>query len=58
MISVTAATNNNFSDQTVFNRARHVIGEIKRTTDAATALQKGDYDLFGRLMVESHKSLR
>ncbi|XP_054748525.1 galactokinase-like [Lytechinus pictus] len=49
--------NNNFPDVTVFNRARHVIGEIRRTTDAATALQKGDYDLFGKLMVESHKSL-
>lgn len=44
-------------ESVVFNRARHVIGEIQRTTDAATALQKGDYNLFGKLMVESHKSL-
>ncbi|XP_072169376.1 galactokinase-like [Diadema setosum] len=41
----------------VFKRARHVIGEIKRTVEGAAALQKGDYDLFGKLMLESHKSL-
>ncbi|NXQ58951.1 GALK1 Galactokinase, partial [Anthoscopus minutus] len=42
----------------VFRRARHVIGEIARTAQAAQALQHRDYRTFGRLMVESHNSLR
>ncbi|NXO35556.1 GALK1 Galactokinase, partial [Locustella ochotensis] len=42
----------------VFRRARHVIGEIARTAQAARALQHRDYRTFGRLMVESHNSLR
>ncbi|NXC71326.1 GALK1 Galactokinase, partial [Anhinga anhinga] len=42
----------------VYRRARHVIGEIARTTQAARALQDRDYKTFGRLMVESHNSLR
>ncbi|NXI69370.1 GALK1 Galactokinase, partial [Anseranas semipalmata] len=42
----------------VYRRARHVIGEIERTVQAARALQDRDYGTFGRLMVESHNSLR
>lgn len=42
----------------VFRRARHVIGEIDRTEKAAEALKKSDYILFGKLMVQSHVSLR
>ncbi|XP_059684262.1 galactokinase [Gavia stellata] len=42
----------------VYRRARHVIGEIARTAQAAQALQDRDYKTFGRLMVESHNSLR
>lgn len=42
----------------VFRRARHVIGEIARTEEAAQALQNKDYRTFGKLMVESHNSLR
>ncbi|NWX59996.1 GALK1 Galactokinase, partial [Promerops cafer] len=42
----------------VFRRARHVIGEIARTAQAAQALQHRDYTTFGGLMVESHNSLR
>ncbi|XP_067164729.1 galactokinase [Apteryx mantelli] len=42
----------------VYRRARHVIGEIERTVQAAQALQARDYRTFGRLMVESHNSLR
>ncbi|KAM9371180.1 galactokinase [Phaethornis superciliosus] len=42
----------------VYWRARHVIGEIARTAQAAQALQDKDYRTFGRLMVESHNSLR
>ncbi|XP_053425533.1 galactokinase isoform X1 [Nycticebus coucang] len=41
-----------------FRRARHVVGEIRRTAQAAVALSRGDYRAFGRLMVESHHSLR
>lgn len=39
-------------------RARHVISEIQRTLDAVEALKAGDYQKFGRLMHESHCSLR
>ncbi|XP_063816665.1 galactokinase isoform X2 [Pseudophryne corroboree] len=39
-------------------RARHVITEIERTSKAAQVLERGDYRLFGTLMVESHNSLR
>lgn len=39
-------------------RARHVVGENLRTTEAAAALQAGDADTVGRLMTESHSSLR
>ncbi|NXL59963.1 GALK1 Galactokinase, partial [Chordeiles acutipennis] len=42
----------------VYRRARHVVGEIARTAQAAQALQDRDYKMFGRLMVESHNSLR
>ncbi|XP_025783317.1 galactokinase [Puma concolor] len=35
-----------------------VVGEIRRTAQAAAALSRGDYRAFGRLMVESHHSLR
>ncbi|XP_064423637.1 galactokinase isoform X2 [Latimeria chalumnae] len=45
-------------DSVVYLRARHVIGEIERTSKAAEALKVGDYRQFGRLMVESHNSLR
>lgn len=41
-----------------FRRARHVVAEIRRTAQAAAALSRGDYRAFGRLMVESHNSLR
>ncbi|USN99485.1 MAG: galactokinase [Phycisphaeraceae bacterium] len=39
-------------------RARHVIGEIARTTDAAAAFRAADYALAGELMNASHDSLR
>ncbi|XP_064179299.1 galactokinase isoform X1 [Anguilla rostrata] len=45
-------------DSVTFRRARHVIEEIKRTTEAAEALKRGAYQEFGKLMVESHNSLR
>jgi galactokinase len=39
-------------------RCEHVIRENERTLKAAEALEMGDIQLFGRLMVESHESLR
>ena len=38
-------------------RVRHVVGEIRRTEDAAWCLKLGDFENFGRLMNESHASL-
>ena len=45
-------------DIQVFQRAHHVITEIDRTADGAKAFERGDYELFGKLMLESHLSLR
>ncbi len=39
-------------------RARHVVREIQRTLLAAAALNKGDLELLGMLMLQSHQSLR
>ncbi|KAK9502485.1 hypothetical protein O3M35_011256 [Rhynocoris fuscipes] len=41
-----------------YKRARHVVTEIARTTEAAQALKVNDFVTFGKLMVESHNSLR
>jgi galactokinase len=38
--------------------ARHVIGEIERTVQAAECIRRSDWLSFGRLMGESHVSLR
>ena len=45
-------------DDIEFRRARHVVTEIQRTSDAVQALKDGDYKKFGELMTQSHKSLR
>ncbi|GFU00161.1 galactokinase [Nephila pilipes] len=42
----------------IYRRAVHVVGEIKRTRDAAEALKQENYVKFGNLMTESHASLR
>jgi galactokinase len=42
----------------VRRRCRHVIDENARVLDAAAALETGDVPKFGRLMLESHRSLR
>ncbi|HEY8145954.1 MAG TPA: galactokinase [Kofleriaceae bacterium] len=42
----------------VRRRCRHVVGENARTLAAASALRSGDRARFGRLMAESHRSLR
>lgn len=42
----------------IYRRCRHVVSENDRTVEAAKALEHGDLVLFGRLMDESHRSLR
>ena len=42
----------------VYTRCRHVITENARTTEAAAALGRRDYERAGELMRESHRSLR
>ncbi len=42
----------------VNRRARHVVGEIARTIDAAAALARNDFEALGPLMAASHDSLR
>jgi galactokinase len=44
--------------QPILKRCRHVVSENERVADAAHALERGDSAAFGRLMAESHRSLR
>ena len=46
------------ADDTLGRRARHVVTELGRVADAATAARDDDAAGLGRLMVESHASLR
>lgn len=46
------------TDEVAHKRARHVVSEVQRTTDAVKALQEGNLELFGKLMNASHVSLR
>jgi galactokinase len=45
-------------DEVVFRRARHVIGEIKRTVQAAEVVRATNWETVGQLMYASHCSLR
>jgi galactokinase len=45
-------------DDVVFRRARHIVTENARTTDAAEALAAGDLVRLGELMAASHVSMR
>lgn len=45
-------------DKTRLKRARHAVYENQRTLKAVEALQKNDIETFGKLMNESHVSLR
>jgi len=45
-------------DETVFRRARHVIGEIERTIHAAEGVRASNWPTVGQLMYASHASLR
>lgn len=46
------------SSELLYRRARHAVSENIRTRGAVEALKEGDLKLFGRLMNESHASLR
>jgi galactokinase len=46
------------NDELLYHRAKHVVTENKRTSDAKEALQAGDLALFGQLMISSHLSLK
>jgi galactokinase len=46
------------TDPIAHKRARHVVGEVQRTSDAVKALKSGNLKLFGQLMNASHVSLR
>lgn len=46
------------TDPVARKRARHVVGEVRRTQDAIAALKKGDILTMGKLMNQSHVSLR
>jgi len=46
------------TDPVARKRARHVVGEVQRTSDAVKALKAGDLVQFGKLMNASHVSLR
>jgi galactokinase len=45
-------------DDSLYRRARHVASENERTLQMADALEDGDLTSIGRLMQESHQSLR
>jgi len=45
-------------DDVMYRRFKHVVTENDRTERAADCLQAQDYDAFGKLMVESHNSLK
>ena len=45
-------------DQILYARAKHAVYENDRTIRAAEALSHGDTELFGKLMRESHASMR
>jgi galactokinase len=46
------------TDEIILKRARHVVSENERVLKAIKALQSDDLVTFGRLMNESHDSLR
>jgi galactokinase len=45
-------------DGLILRRCRHVVSENQRTIEAATALAQDKYERAGKLMLESHASLR
>ena len=52
------ALSKKITDPKVLKRAKHVVNENARTKLAVKALNNKDYELLGRLMVQSHVSLK
>jgi len=48
---------NKFGEE-MYRRVRHVVTEIARTEQAADKMEKGQYEEVGKLMLDSHNSLR
>jgi galactokinase len=46
------------ANETLYKRAYHVVSENNRVKEAAEALKKNDLHLFGKLLFESHLSLK
>ncbi|MBS7260435.1 MAG: galactokinase [Treponema sp.] len=46
------------TDETILKRVRHVVTENKRVLDAVEALKKDDLETLGKLLYESHESLK
>lgn len=44
--------------ETIMRRARHIVTENERTLEAAECLKKNDFAGFGKLMYQSHASMR
>jgi len=49
---------NKIENTNLIKRTRHVISENQRVLDGVATLKKGDIELFGNYMVESHNSLK
>jgi len=45
-------------DETIRKRAKHAVYENERTKQAVTLLKENNLEAFGKLMLESHKSLK
>ncbi len=45
-------------DPTIYNRCSYVVSENQRVIDACEALDKSDFEEFGKLMYQSHEGLR
>jgi galactokinase len=52
------ADTDRIADETIRNRAVHVITENQRVRDFADAMRNRDYHLAGSIMLQSHQSLR
>ncbi len=48
----------NNMDRMVYKRAKHVITEIQRVKEAASCMDSNEFERLGKLMYESHVSLR
>src|SRR5690606_20014557 len=47
-----------FKNETIYRRVLHVISEDDRVIQSVKTLEQNDIAVFGRLMIESHESLR